>query len=57
MAKSVFNKKKALFTSKLDFNVRKKLLKCYIWSLVLYGAETWPLRAGKQQYLENSEMW
>jgi hypothetical protein len=41
-----FNKKKNLFTSKLDLNLRKKLVKCYIWSMALYGAETWTLRAG-----------
>ena len=29
MAKAVFNKKKNLFTSKLDLNLRKKLVKCY----------------------------
>jgi len=34
-----FNKKKNLFTSKLDLNLRKKLVKCYIWSMALYGAE------------------
>ena len=28
MAKAAFSKKKALFTSKLDFNLRKKLVKC-----------------------------
>jgi hypothetical protein len=33
-------KKKNLFTSKLDLNVRKKLIKCYMWSIVLKGAET-----------------
>ena len=31
MAKAAFNKKKSLFTSKLDLNLRKKLVKCYIW--------------------------
>jgi len=25
--------------------VRKKLVKCYVWSIALYGAETWTLRA------------
>jgi len=40
MAKGAFNKKKTLFTSKLDLNLRKKLLKCYIWSMAFYGAET-----------------
>ena len=28
MAKAAFNKKKTLFTSKLDLNLRKKLVKC-----------------------------
>ena len=45
MAKVAFNKKKNLFTSKLDLNLRKKLVKCYVWSMALYGAETWTLRA------------
>jgi hypothetical protein len=57
MAKAAFNKKKNLFTSKLDLNLRKKLVKCYIWSIALYGAETWTLRKVDQKYLESFEMW
>ena len=57
MAKAAFNKKKTLFTSKLDLNLRKKLVKCYIWSMALYGAETWTLRAADQKYLESFEIW
>jgi len=30
MAKAAFNKKRALFTSTLDSELRKKLVKCYI---------------------------
>ena len=41
MAKAAFNKKKNLFTSKLDLNLRKKLVKCYVWNMALYGDETW----------------
>jgi hypothetical protein len=37
-AKAAFNKKKTLFSSKLDLISRKKRLKCYIWRLALYGA-------------------
>jgi len=44
-AKAAFNKKKNLFTNKLDLNLRKKLVKCYVWSMALFGAETWTLRA------------
>jgi hypothetical protein len=47
---------KTLFTSKLDLNLRKKLVKCYIWSMALYGAETWMLRTADQKYLESFEM-
>ncbi|PNF43874.1 hypothetical protein B7P43_G02808 [Cryptotermes secundus] len=57
MAKVAFSKKKNLFTSKLELNLRKKLVKCYIWSVALYGAETWTLRTGDQKHLESFEMW
>jgi hypothetical protein len=40
MAKAAFNKRRALFTRTLDLKLRKKLVKCYIWSITLYGAET-----------------
>ena len=51
MAKAAFNKKKKPFTSKLDSNLRKKLVKCYVWSMALYGAETWTLWATDQKRL------
>jgi hypothetical protein len=57
VAKAAFNRKKTLFTSKLDLNLRKKLVKCSIWSMALYGAETWTLGAVDQKYLESSEIW
>ena len=34
----------------------KKLVKCYVWSMALYGAETWTLRATDQKRLESFEM-
>jgi hypothetical protein len=57
MAKAAFNKKRALFTDKMDLELRKKLVKCYIWSIALYGAETWTLRAVDQKLMESFEMW
>jgi len=51
-AKAAFNKKMAPFTSTMDLKLRKKLVKCYIWSIALYGAETWKLRAVDQKRLE-----
>jgi len=57
MVKAAFSKKKTIFTSKLDLNLRKKLIKCYIWSMALHGAENRTLWAADQKYLESSEMW
>jgi hypothetical protein len=37
VTKAAFNKKRAIFTSKMDLELRKKLVKCYIWSIALYG--------------------
>jgi hypothetical protein len=56
MAKAAFNKKKTLFTSKLELNLSKKLVKCYIWSIALCGAETWTLGKVDRKYLESFEM-
>jgi hypothetical protein len=40
----------------LDLELRKKLVKCYIWCIDLYGAETLTIRAD-QKHLESFEMW
>jgi len=53
IAKAAFNKNKNLFTSKLELNLRKKQVKCYICSMAFYGAETWTLRAAEQKNLES----
>jgi hypothetical protein len=57
MAKAAFNRKRALFTGTLDLELRKKLMKCYIWSTAVYGAETGTVRAVDQKKLESFEMW
>jgi len=40
-----------------NLELRKKLVKCYIWITALYGAETGTLRAVDQKRLESFEMW
>jgi hypothetical protein len=56
---TAFNKKRTIFASKMDFELRKKLVKCYIWSIALYSAETGMLRAVGlfQKQLNSFEMW
>jgi hypothetical protein len=56
MAKAAFNKKKNLSNCKMNLTLRKKLMKCYIWSIALYGAETWTLGKVDQICLESFKM-
>jgi len=44
IAKAAFGKKMTFFTRKLNLNLRKKLVKCYILKI-------------DKKYLETSEMW
>jgi soluble P-type ATPase len=47
MAQASFNKRKAVFTSKLDFNLRNELGNCYIWRWNFDNLESRPLIPGK----------
>lgn len=58
MGKTAFLKVKDLLTSKrIPLKLRKRFAKCYIWSVVLYGSETWTVRKKEEKYLESFEMW
>jgi len=57
MAKAAaFKKKKHLFNSKLDSNLRKKLVNCYIWSIALCGVEILTLGKLDQKYRKSFEL-
>jgi len=43
MGKQAFGDKKRLLTGKMNLDLKKKTKKCAVWSIVLYGAETWTL--------------
>jgi len=45
------------FHQQIGLKLRKKLVKCYVWSITLCGAETWTLRALDQKHQESFEMW
>jgi hypothetical protein len=51
IAVEAINKKKAFFTSKLDLYLRKKLVKCYVWSI------TWALLKVERKYVNIFDMW
>ena len=56
MAKKVFMEKKRLFTGKVNLELKKRIMKCLIWSVVLYAAETWMLIQTDRRRLEAFEM-
>ena len=37
--------------------VSRRLVKCFVWSVALYGVETWTLRRNEHKRLEAFEMW
>ena len=55
MTKSAFDWKKTLISRRLDLNLRKKLVKCYIWSTAFCGVETWTLRKVDLEYWKSFE--
>ena len=58
IAKTAFTSmKKVLFGRNISMPVRLRILKCYIWSTLLYGCETWALIKGMMNNLEAAEHW
>ena len=57
MGKAAFMEKKAILTSKMDLELRKRIMKSTIWSVALYGAETWTVTKDHRNKLEAFEMW
>ena len=41
----------------ISFSTKLKVLKTYVWSILLYGCETWTITAGTKKNLEAAEMW
>ena len=57
MTKEACNRKRSIFCGPLAKELRKRLLKSFVWSVVLYVAETCTLRRNEQKLLEAFEMW
>jgi len=57
MGKQAFGNKKRLLTSNMNLDLKKKIVKCTMWSIVLYGAETWTMTQTDKERLEAFEMW
>ena len=48
---------KILISRNISIELRSRIAKCYIWSTLLYGAETWTLTKVTSDKLEAFEMW
>jgi hypothetical protein len=57
LPKKHLTEKNSLLTSKLNIELRKKLVRYYVCSIALYGLETCILRKLEQKYLESLVMW
>ncbi|KAJ4446714.1 hypothetical protein ANN_13411, partial [Periplaneta americana] len=46
-----------IFCGPLVKELRKRLVKCFVWSVALYGPEIWTLRRSEEKRIEAFEMW
>ena len=57
MGRKAFLKKRNLLTSNIDLSVRKCFLKAFVWSMALYGSETWTISSSDRKRIEAFEIW
>ncbi|CAG9838621.1 unnamed protein product [Diabrotica balteata] len=58
MTKTTFMKMKSfLCNNHLSLDLRQRMVKCYVWSALLYSAEVWTLRVSIMNKIEAMEMW
>jgi hypothetical protein len=57
MGKAAFNQRKELMCQGLTVVLKKRIMKVLVWSVVLYGSETWTIRQEDERRLEAFEMW
>ena len=58
MGKGAYVKVKTLLTAQtIPIKLRKRFAKCFVWSVVLYGCESWTIKKKEERYLDNFEMW
>ena len=57
LAKVKFMERKKILTSKMNLDLRKRIVKCLVWSVALYAAETWTISKTDMKRIEAFEMW
>ena len=57
IAKQRFYEYKGILTSNMSEELRKRLIKVYVWSTALYGCEAWTIGERDKKKIEAFEMW
>jgi len=58
LAKAAFNQLRSIFADrKMSTTIKIRLLKTYVWSVLLYGCESWTFTAETRKNVEAAEMW
>ena len=57
LGKEAFNKNNELLRVKMKLSLKKRLIKTLIWSVVLYGSETWTMQKEDITRLKEFEIW
>lgn len=58
IARSSFNRmKRVLCNRNLKISLRIRMLRCYIWPILLYGCEAWTIKEDLRKRVEAFEMW
>ena len=58
IARNAFNNMKSVLSSRnISLNTRMRLTKCYVWSTLLYGAETWTITKTLIKRIDAFEIW
>ena len=58
MAKTSFNNMRKILTNmNIAMRLRMRLVKCFVWSILMYGCEAWTLDKRMKRRIEAMEMW
>ena len=58
IARNAFNNMKSVLLSRnISINTRMRLTKCYVWSTLLHGVETWTITKTLTKRIDAFEMW
>ena len=49
--------RKKILTSKMNLDLRKRIVKCLVWSVALYASETWTISKTVMKRIKAFEMW